>query len=225
MRQEDVAIKARLSRTTVARAERGHLESVGLRNARRIGEVLEVRIELLASWRGGELPRLLNERHAALHDAILALFSSYPDWELVPEASFSVFGERGIVDLIAWHAQSRTLLVIELKTEFVDVGGLVGTVDRYRRLGPMIVRDRGWRPTRVGLWVVVADTRTNRRHLALNARLLRAAFPADGRRMRSWLRAPDDPVAALSFMPYGQEGTVRQQLTAPKRVPRARRTA
>jgi hypothetical protein len=57
---------------------------------------------------------------------------------LAPDASFSIYGERGVVDIVAWHAASRSLLIIELKTLLVDPQELVATMDRRVRLGGQI---------------------------------------------------------------------------------------
>ena len=35
---------------------------------------------------------------------------------LVPEVSFSIYGERGVIDMLLWHPARRALLVVELKT-------------------------------------------------------------------------------------------------------------
>ena len=45
---------------------------------------------------------------------------------LAPEVSFSIYGERGVIDILAWHPGRRALLIIELKTDIVDVNELVG---------------------------------------------------------------------------------------------------
>ncbi len=50
------------------------------------------------------------------------------------------------IDILAWHAASRSLLVIELKTELVDVQETVGTLDRKRRLAAQVAAERGWKP-------------------------------------------------------------------------------
>lgn len=221
--QDELAARAGVSRSAVSRTERGLIEEVGLHDTRRIARVLEVRLDLTPRWRGGDLGRLLGRRHAALHETVIAIFEALPGWEAWPEISFSVYGERGVIDLLAWHAPTRTLLVIELKTEFVDVQALVGTVDRYRRLAPGIARERGCVPQHVGVWVAVADTRTNRRHLAEHRGLLRAAFPSDGRVVRAWLRRPTGAIAALSFVPYAPDRNVSRALTSPKRVRRGDR--
>jgi hypothetical protein len=51
------------------------------------------------------------------------------------------------------------LLVIELKTEIVEVSGLLGSMDRRRRLAPKIAARLGWEAVAVSTWVVVADSR------------------------------------------------------------------
>ncbi len=57
-------------------------------------------------------------------------FSRLAEWLAQPEVSFAIYGERGVIDILAFHPRSRALLVIELKTGIVDVQALIGTVDR-----------------------------------------------------------------------------------------------
>ncbi len=180
--------------------------------------MLELRIDVVARWRGGELDRLVNARHSALHEAFAARLERSPGWAVAPEASFSIYGERGVVDVLAWHGASRMLLVVELKSELVDIQELIGTLDRKRRLAPRIGRERGWDPVDLAAWVVVAEGRTNRRHAAAHRAVLRTAFPDDGHRLRSWLASPDGPVNGLSFLPYGHGENLRRGLAAPHRV-------
>ena len=220
LRQGDVAARAGVSASQVSRIERGRIHSLPLGTLRRVAGALDIRVHLQASWRGGELGRTLNRRHAALHEAVLGTLAELVGWEHLPEVSFSVFGERGIVDVVAWHAATRTLLIIEIKSELVDPQELVGVMDRRGRLAPAIGERFGWRPLHVARWVVVADTRTNRRHLAQHRRLLRSAFPADGRRIRAWLRAPAGRIDALSFIAYPVTGPARSDLANPRRVRR-----
>lgn len=130
-----------------------------------------------------------------------AYFQTLPGWVIEPEVSFSFFGERGIIDVLAWHPTSRILLVIELKTEVVDVNEMLGTLDRKRRLAVKIAEGQGWDPVAIGTWVVVADGRTNRRVVAEHATVLRAKLPTDGRGIGRWLRGPSGRIDALSFLP------------------------
>ena len=92
------------------------------------------------------------------------------------------------------------MLIIEFKTLLVDPGDLAGTMDRRVRLGKRIALDRGWSPASVSSWVVFSDTRTNRRHVADQETMLRAAFPSDGRQMRRWLESPSGRISGLMLL-------------------------
>ncbi len=201
LRQADVAARAGVSRWIVMRIEAGRLGTMSLATLRGVAAALDARVDPLVRWHGGDLPRLLGTRHAAMHEAMARWFASLPDWVAEPEVSFSIYGERGVIDVLAWHPVRRILLVIELKTEIVDINEMLGTLDRKRRLAASIARDRGWVPASVATWLVVADSRTNRRHVAAHAAVLRAKLPTDGRGMRAWLRDPLGSVASLSFLP------------------------
>jgi transcriptional regulator with XRE-family HTH domain len=202
LRQEDVAAAAGVSTSTVSRLERGHLAWFVFGTSVRVAGALDVRLDVVPRWRGGELDRLLNARHSAMHELLAARFARLPGWQVVPEASFSIYGERGAVDVLGWHAARGMLLVVELKTEIVDVQDLLVSVDRKRRLAARIGADRGWQCRRAvtSAWVVVADGRTNRARLARHTAVLRTTFPTDGRTMAGWLAGPREPISALSFM-------------------------
>lgn len=223
LRQADVAARARVSRATVGRVERGHLDTLSLATLRRMASALEIRVDVQPRWRAGDLDRLLNARHSGLHEVVASMFATeLPGWVLAPEVSFAVFGERGVIDIVAWHPERRELLIIELKTDISDVNELVGTVDRKRRLATRVARDRGWDPIEVGVWVIVADGRTNRRRIDAHRTMLRAAFPSDGRAIRSWLLGATrrGPIAALSmWIPDGADDHPGRRSGGAGRVP------
>ena len=52
-----------------------------------------------------------------------------PGWVHAPEVSFAFYAERGVIDILAFHEPTGSLLVIELKTEFVSLEDLLGTMD------------------------------------------------------------------------------------------------
>jgi transcriptional regulator with XRE-family HTH domain len=216
-RQLDVAKRAHCSQAFVSKLERGHLESVRLGDLDRVSRALEVRIELRAWWRGSELARLRAAHHSAMHEVVTRLLTQL-GWDISSEVSFNVYGERGVIDALAWHVPTRTLLIVELKTELVDVNNLLETMGRRRRLAPAIVRDRDLAPRVIATWVVVADSRSNRRRLAAHRIVLRTALPHDGRRVHGWLRRPDGPLAALSFLPDIPRGSGGPGIRIVKRV-------
>ena len=104
-----------------------------------------------------------------------------------------------MIDILAFHPASGCLLVIELKTEIVDVQDLVGTFDRKMRLARRIAAEREWDARSVSGWVIVARDPTNQRRIEAHRSMLRAALPLDGRMMRSWMEAPSESIRALSM--------------------------
>jgi transcriptional regulator with XRE-family HTH domain len=224
--QAELAIRAGVSDSDVSRLERGLADRMSMLKVHAIALALDAWADFGLRWRGGELDRVVGARHAALHQALARWLADVGGWELAPEVSFSVYGERGVIDGLAWHAATRTLLVIELKSELVDVSELLGTFDRKLRLAPGIARDRGWDAARVAGWLLVADGRTNRRRAAAHRDVLRAALPDDGRRLEGWLRAPvsprggtpSAPLRAMSFLPDRHLAGLSLRLAPPKRV-------
>jgi hypothetical protein len=156
-----------------------------------------------------------------MHEAMFRWLRDVGGWIALPEVSFARDGERGVIDVVAWHAASRILLVIELKTRIVDINDLMATMDIRRRVAGQIAKDHGWDPVAVGVWVVVAAGRSNARALADHATVLRAKFPADGRSMRRWLVRPTGDIAGLSFMPEVRVPNHGRDPTTPRRVRRS----
>ena len=217
-RQADLAAAAGVSDATVSRIERGHLDGLTLRVVRRVAAALEVRIEILPRSRAADLDRIVNARHSALAEGVMARIAGLPGWVVRPEVSFGIYGERGVVDVLAWHAARRALLVIELKTEIIDVGELLGTLDRKRRLGAAISEPLGWKPATVSAWLIVGEGMTNRRRVDAHAATFRAALPNDGRTARAWLADPSRELRALTFFSYRPAGTLRSSSGATRRV-------
>ena len=220
-RQVDVAARAGVGRTVISDVERGQLGTISIRSLRKIAAALEVRLDLVARWRGGDGERLVSARHSALTELEARRLIGL-GWLVRPEVSFSIYGERGVIDLLAWHPELRALLVIEIKSEIVDIGELLGTLDRKRRLAATIAAEFRWSPASVSVWVLVAESRTNRRRVAQHVVALRAALPGDGRALRSWLRHPSRPHSGLAFVPFVAVGGTRTGMGGPKRVRRRR---
>lgn len=183
--QAALASRARVSDGTISRIERGHVGSTTLDTMRRIGSTLEVRLDLRLRWRGGELDRLLDRGHARLGEAVAAAISRRGGWAVRPEVSFSISGERGSIDLLAYQAARRALLVIELKTQLINLQDMLSTPDRKRRLGRRVGAELGWHADSVSTWLVILASRTNRRRVSEHRTLLRGALPTDGGRCDS----------------------------------------
>lgn len=200
MRQEDLARLAGCSQSEISRIELGELAGITLGRARRIAAALDATLTSEIRWRGGELDRLLDEDHAALVGVVARLLGRHA-WQVETEVTFSIYGERGSIDLLAWHAPSRTLVVIEVKTEIASIEEMERRLDAKVRLAPRIWAERGGeRPRAVGRLLVVADGSTNRRRVARHDAILGARYPMRGSAVRAWLRAPTTALSGLLFL-------------------------
>jgi transcriptional regulator with XRE-family HTH domain len=205
LRQVDVARAAGVDQKIVSLLENGHLERVSVERFRRVCAALEIDPVLELRWRGGQVDRLIDREHARIVDAVVAELARL-GWEAVPEYSFSVWGERGSVDVLAWHPRTRALLVVEAKTRLTDLQKLLMSMSRKVRLVPALVaEERGWKRSALGHVVVILETRANRSTVDRHAATFAATFPARTAAVRGWLRAPQGDVAGLWFLALRNE--------------------
>ena len=81
------------------------------------------------------------------------------------------------------------LLVIEIKTDLVDIQSLLGSLDVKTRLARHVAEPFGWAVRTVIPAIVFAEDRTIRRRLAKLDTLF-DRFSVRGRACNSWLRRP-----------------------------------
>lgn len=194
VRQSDIGRRANVSQDVVSLVERGHLDRVSLPVIRRILKAVDAELVMFIRWRGGDVDRVLDERHAWLGGVVTDVLAN-AGWSVVPEVTYAIFGERGSIDLVAWHAASRTLLVIELKSELTSIEETLRRHDTKLRLAAGIVRERfGWAPARVGRLLALPDSSTNRRRVERHGALLARAYPARNISVRQLIRHPSPTV-------------------------------
>lgn len=206
--QSELARDAGVSQGVVSRAERGMAGGMTVDAVDRIVSALGGALYLDLRFRGGIADRLLDRVHASLVDHVVAALSE--EWEVVVEYTFNHFGERGSVDILAWHARTRTLLIVEVKSVFTDLQAMLASIGRKLRVLPDIVRrDRGWDPLAVGRIVVASGTTSNRRIVERHRAIFGASFPARAGAIRTWLRAPSGPIAGVWFVSQDVVPTLR----------------
>lgn len=199
-RQVDLATRAGISQGVISLIERGRLDLVSLDMLRRVARELDADLVLQLRWRGGDLDRLLDEGHAGLVGAVIDALRA-AGWDVRAEVSYSEFGERGSIDILAWHEASGSLLVAEVKTELVSIEETLRKHDEKTRLGPKIAREQfGWRARTTSRLLVFPDLSTPRRRVERQASVLDVAYPARGSPLRNWLKAPGGSIAGLLFI-------------------------
>ena len=214
-----------MGQSTDSRAELGHLEGLRLGTIRALFRTVDAEVRLDVRWRGGATDRLLDERHAAGCELVArALVEA--GWEIVPEATYSRYGERGSIDVLGVNRAAGVAAVFEVKGEFVSWEGTQRSLDAKARLAPHVCFERlGWRPRVVARILVVDDTTANRSRLKRIASLVQAALPARNLEIRRWLQAPVGDLAGVWFVRVtrGMSGKCRRAGT--ERVRRRREQA
>ena len=202
-----------MSQALISRIELGRLERVSLPRLRAVGATLDIAVSIDAWWRAGELDRLLDRGHAALVEYVVGELH-HQGWSTRVEVTFNHFGERGSADIVAWHAPTRTLLIIEVKTRIGDVQATASTFQRKVRLLPEILRrEEGWEVAAVARLLVIADTHANRSVVRDHQRIFDSIWPDRTSASRRWLRRPTVPqpsarqgFGGIWFLPYQRLG-------------------
>ena len=109
--QAQLAARARVSQSLVSLIERGHLASLSLRVVRAVFAAVDARFEGTVMWRGGAVDRLLDERHARLVGRFADRLAAW-GWEVHVEVTFSEYGERGSIDILALHRSVGIALIV-----------------------------------------------------------------------------------------------------------------
>ena len=189
-----------MSQPLISKLERGEIGDVNVDTLRAVTAALDATVLLEVRWRGGAVDRLLDEKHARILGATVDHLVSCA-WATEVEVSYSVYGERGSIDVLAWHEGSRTLLVIEVKSELVSVEATLRKLDEKARLAGAIARDRfGWRVESMARMLVLPSTSTERRRVARHDAVLSAALPLRYDDLRAWLRRPVGPMSGILFV-------------------------
>jgi transcriptional regulator with XRE-family HTH domain len=209
--QQRLADEVNLSRSVIARMEGGRADRITVRTLASVATALGATLNVRILWQGEGLDHLLDAGHAELVDRVIGILTS-PDWEVATEVSFNVRGERGSIDVLAFHRASGALLVIEVKSVVPDMQAMLYGLDRKGRVAPDIARDRGWAVTSVSRLLVLPDDRTARRRVATHAATFRVALPARTAEVKRWLKSPNERLAGIMFLPDMPQATARHRI-------------
>jgi hypothetical protein len=199
----------------VSRIERGEAAHLTVRTLERVGSALGARVSLHVLFQGEALDRLLDAAHAGLVDMVVSLLRAH-GWDVVTEATFSVYSERGSIDVLGFHAATGSLLVVEVKSVVPDMQAMLAGIDRKVRLAPVVARERGWSANSVSRLLALPDDRTARRRVAAHAATFDTAFPMRTIAVRRWLADPEERVAGILFLPSSQRTNARHRLGRPQ---------
>jgi transcriptional regulator with XRE-family HTH domain len=209
--QRELGRRAGLSQQAVSLVERGHGSRLSAATLRRLFGALDARWEPTISWRGGDLERLLDARHARLVGLTVNLLGA-SGWRAELEVTYASYGERGSIDILAWWPPGRIALVIEVKSELVSVEATVRKLDEKVRLTIESIAETrfGERPRSVGRLLVLPASTTERQRVARADAVLGVAFPVRFDAVRGWLRSPHGPIRGILFVRDTNPGGARR---------------
>ena len=206
-----LAEESGVSRSALQRIERGGAEDVTGRLLRKVCVALGARFEQRILWQGEALDRLLDREHARIVEEVVRWLRG-EGWLTLVEATFAIGGERGSIDVLAFHEATGTLLVIEVKSVLPDMQGLLAGVDRKARIAPALGREHGWQVMAVARLVVLPGDSTTRRRAGAHGATLEAALPARTSEVRRWAHDPKGSLAGILFLPRPGRGASRHRV-------------
>lgn len=192
MTQLELAGRAGVTRGYIAKIE-GRYANPSLEVVTRVAAALEMDAELMI-----RPPQIMEGSRQ--RDAVHARCSGYVDRRLTA-ARFRVAREveivharsHGWIDLLAFEPTSRTLLIIEIKTRFDDLGSIERQIGWYERAAPGVAHRLGWRPLSVRTWLVGLATDEVEAVVRANRSIMDVAFPMRARAVQAWLGAGGPP--------------------------------
>jgi transcriptional regulator with XRE-family HTH domain len=200
--QRQLAAKLGISQQWLSDLERGQLMGCSLalldRWAAALGGTLLLDVRI-----AGPRP-LTDARHAAIQNWLAAMLRQH-GWLVDIEPSFNQYGDRGRIDILAFHPNRGVLLVVEIKTELRDVQDLIGRLDVKQRIARQLATERGWEWKVVVPAIVLREDRTIRRRVADHPALF-ARFVLRARAARAWLRDPRGPFPSGILLFQGRDG-------------------
>lgn len=185
--QARLAAESEVPQTVISSIERATHANPPLETVRRLCTALDA--ELVVEVRPARLVGKSDQRDPA-HAACVAATRRILErvgWTTASEVEIVTGRAHGFMDLIAFDEVSRRLLVIEVKTEIRDVGGLERQMSWYLREAWAAAKRLDWKPRSVsGVVVCLATAAVDAVALA-NRDELAAAFPIRGRAVRAVL--------------------------------------
>jgi hypothetical protein len=147
----------------VSAIERALVPDLPIATALRVLDALEVRVDLRLFAPNAGAPPVKDRAHARCV-AYVARRLERSGWVVATEVAVGDARWRGFIDVLAMHPSARVLLVIEIKVDLDDVGGVDRQLGGYERYAWEAAHGLGWRPrTMTGCLLLLATEANDRR--------------------------------------------------------------
>jgi transcriptional regulator with XRE-family HTH domain len=151
----------------VSRVEHGRIEDLTFASAQRLLAAMGAR--LVVTVEAPYLGDRVRQRDPA-HSRMASYVSRRlvrQGWQVATEVEVGGDRSRGWIDILAYHAATGMLLVIELKTEIHDLGAIQRSLGWYEREAWKAAQRFGWTPNRaMGCLLLLASDANDERATA-----------------------------------------------------------
>lgn len=191
--QRQLGARAGVSQPTVSRIELGRASALDLFAIERLLVALGVEARL-------SVRRPFVKDPPGQRDAAHARCSAYvgrrleaAGWEVGPEVEIGGGRIRGWLDLLAFDATSRRMLLVEVKTEIRDIGEIERTMAWYEREACAAARRFGWLPRELASTLLLLATESNDSSVRFQREIFARSFPGRSDGLAQRLDEPGAP--------------------------------
>jgi transcriptional regulator with XRE-family HTH domain len=185
--QAELGRRAGVSQAFVSMVENMRVSDLTFDSATRLLEVMGARLTV-----GVSAPVLADREpqrdpaHVRCTSYVVARLKQ-AGWQTTTEVEIGGDRSRGWIDVLAYHAQYRLVVVIEVKTEARDLGAIERTLGWYEREAWAAARRLGWQPSRVVGCLLLLATEMNEARIGDNHAAFSAGFPIRATSLRQIL--------------------------------------
>jgi transcriptional regulator with XRE-family HTH domain len=193
--QVELAQRADMSQAMVSAIENGRVGDLTFSRAERLLAAMGARLVVSVDAPFlGDRQRQREPAHARCA-AHVASRLRRAGWQVATEVEVGGDRSRGWIDVLAYDPVTGWLLVVEIKTEIHDLGGIERSLGWYEREAWFAARRLGWLPRRsIGCLLLLATAANDVRVIA-NRGSFAAGFPARGRDLSELIAARIEPAS------------------------------
>ncbi|HEY7131570.1 MAG TPA: helix-turn-helix domain-containing protein [Candidatus Limnocylindrales bacterium] len=188
--ERELAGRLGVSQAEVQRLEAGGPSYLNVRLATEAMRLLGIR-QVIDADPPGIADRV--EQRDAVHARLCAYIArnlARSGWTARAEIEIGEGRFRGWIDLLAYRAEDRSLLCIEVKSTMVDTGRTLRSLGWYARSARPAASHFGWRPRVVLPVLLVLATVESDARLASQQDLIRTRLPGGASELLQWIRSP-----------------------------------
>lgn len=175
MTQRTLSRRSGVSQSRISRLENLVIDDVSLGEVDALMTALNIRY-----WLGTDVPRVTKSSRDLIHGwctAYVARRLLAHGWHVQREVEIGGDRWKGWIDVLAFDSESGVLVVIEVKTEVVDIGAIERSLNWYQREAPRAAQAFQWPVGSVASALLVLHTAVNERVLIASRQHLSLGFP------------------------------------------------